>query len=260
MPAKEVDLGNIAGINSLYFGVMRLRTYENSANVRKKATGFYYTNDDDKDFLITNKHVVVDEMTFYHPTTIKTLLHSDKNDLKKNTEIEIQLYDDNGKRNWLEHKTVACDIAANPMDEVLANYPDTFAGTFSKVHLMLDQSQVLLGHDVIVLGYPLGEWYDAKNNLPTVRSGTLASAYPIYYDDNPYFLVEATLHEGTSGAPVLSKPGSSILLGGEMRPIYFPYLLGINSSTFDFPEGEQPSNYNAAYYASLIDDIVNNGA
>ena len=52
--------------------------------------------------------------------------------------------------------------------------------------------------------YPLGQYYDDVFNLQVVRNGTVASAYPMRFRGQPYFLIDARLHEGTSGSPVNS--------------------------------------------------------
>lgn len=135
---------------------------------------------------------------------------------------------------------------------------------------------MLIGHDVIVLGYPLG-WHDSIHNLPVIRSGVISSAFLVPFCGHPYFLIDARLHQGTSGAPVLSKPSLHMIslekqstTGWKYAPSHEfqqqgMYLLGILSTSFDFPEERRPLHMkeenkpldlNAVYYASIIDEMT----
>lgn len=91
-----------------------------------------------------------------------------------------------------------------------------------------------------------------------MRNGIISSAYPVPYRDNPYFLVDARLHPGTSGSPVTTKfkdtwptTRGTIERGGNAF-----YLLGINSSTFPLPPDQEPLGLNAVYFASMIDQMT----
>jgi hypothetical protein len=108
-----------------------------------------------------------------------------------------------------------------------------------------------IGEDILVMGYPKGCYYDNVFDLPVIRSGTLASAYPVPYQDKPHFLIDARLHEGTSGSPVMETlgPGKA---AGRLRFV----LLGVNSSTWPLPKGEEPLGLNAAVCASIIQTIT----
>ena len=65
-----------------------------------------------------------------------------------------------------------------------------------------------LNEDIFVLGYSL-DIFDKLHNLPNAIGGTLTSPYPIPWNGNPYFLVNALLDKGTSGSPVITKFKSS---------------------------------------------------
>jgi hypothetical protein len=75
------------------------------------------------------------------------------------------------------------------------------------------------------------------------------------YRGNPYFLVDARLHKGTSDSPVTTKFNDTWLTtAGTIEDSGFAfYLLGINSSTFPLPPNEEPLGLNAVYFASIID-------
>lgn len=54
-----------------------------------------------------------------------------------------------------------------------------------------------------MVGYPLG-FHDQTNNLPVYRRASIASAYGVNFGGLPYFLIDANLHPGTSGSPVVN--------------------------------------------------------
>ena len=84
-------------------------------------------------------------------------------------------------------------------------------------------------------GYPEGH-YDETNNLPLVRQGSMASFYGFRFKGRSYFEVDARLHRGTSGSPVVLKPTSIVhrlsepfaLLSGNVSA-----LLGVHSHSVD---------------------------
>jgi hypothetical protein len=114
---------------------------------------------------------------------------------------------------------------------------------------------IAAGDDVDIIGYPRG-FSDVLHNYPVMRTGAIASAYPVPFNGQPLFLVDARLHPGTSGSPVLTKPSSILRTqtgmlhpGGETT-----YFLGVNSGEFIFP-GES-SGLNAVWYASEVQVIT----
>ena len=107
------------------------------------------------------------------------------------------------------------------------------------------------------MGYPLGQYYDKENNLPVMRNGMVASVYPVPFRGNPYFLVDARLHKGTSGSPVLTKEKST-WIGANGDTVFGGasiYLLGVNSSTFPLPKDIEPLGLNAVIFASIVDHL-----
>src|SRR3989442_12382964 len=108
------------------------------------------------------------------------------------------------------------------------------------------------------MGYPLGQYYDDVFNLPVVRNGTVASAYPMRFRGQPYFLIDSRLHEGTSGSPVMTKSKRDwrkVEGGSEVDNFRF-YLLGVNSSTWQLSKDQEPLGLNTAVFASIVQDIT----
>ncbi len=95
-------------ISDLYTSVTIIYAYKGD-EYQGSATGFFFENID-KLFLVTNKHVVLDEKKSYKPDTFKLILHTDASNTKKNEEFIISLYK-NSKKVWLEHNNSNVDIA-----------------------------------------------------------------------------------------------------------------------------------------------------
>ncbi len=107
------------------------------------------------------------------------------------------------------------------------------------------------GDQVLIVGYPRG-FSDTLHNYPIVRTGAVASAYPIQFQGQPLFLVDARLHPGTSGSPVLASPGNMLRTssGNTLIGDYHIFFLGVNSGEFNF-SGES-SGLNAIWYGAEV--------
>lgn len=56
--------------------------------------------------------------------------------------------------------------------------------------------------DIVMIGYPNGLW-DAHNNMPIMRRGTVATHPKLDYEGRREFLIDAACFPGSSGSPVL---------------------------------------------------------
>jgi len=102
------------------------------------------------------------------------------------------------------------------------------------------------------------------------KASKVKSKPPIPYNNYPYFLVDARLHEGTSGSPVITagrtraykntdeeiKPKEKWGLTEEEKKLHeienHRYLLGINSRTFPFLENEKTPDLNAIFFSRIL--------
>jgi hypothetical protein len=167
------------------------------------ATGFFYREGSSR-YLVTNRHVIIDENDDYYPDSISILVHTSREDISEVREIEIALYDDKNEPIWFEHKNTDVDVIA-----ICIN--DYFSGgeviNYLSKHNIESQSEMKPFiedvENIYIAGYPLG-FYDMKNNLPIKRGCTIASQYDIPFEDDPYFLVDARIHQGISGSPVFT--------------------------------------------------------
>jgi hypothetical protein len=228
--------------------------------IMANASGFFYKHKE-KLYFITNRHVVVDDTKNFFPDILRLKLHTDKNDLTHHKRYSIPLYE-NGKQKWLEHPVwgETVDVVALPVE-----VPSIFYITpFSKEDLILEGKPGSvydsIGDDIIVVGYPCG-YHDSKNNIPLIRRASLASFYPLPYEGNMYFLIDACLHEGTSGSPVLLKPRPMHLLrrdkSGAHRTAFDnpkKYLIGIHQGEYD--KYNNSLNLHIVWFAELIQQII----
>lgn len=241
-----------------------------SGSTSSKATGFLFLYDN-KVYLITNRHVIKSEATNEEPAFeaeyIKLILHNNPTDVSSISIYTQNLHSpDSGKQLWLEHPILKkeLDLVAIPVfDE--ENTGEFLISAFSSDNFITKEDVVYVGEDVIIIGYPLG-LYDQHYNLPLFREGMIASFYPIPFNQEPIFYVDARLHRGMSGSPVILKPGrarSTIRAGTDTGTVGKIYLLGVNSRRDDRanrdPKIDEPLGLNAIIYGELIQEIVSGG-
>jgi len=235
------------------FGVCPLTFYRNGTRTDQEGTGFFFQNEG-TNFLVTSKHLLMDEVNGQRPDEVRFRVKTDRTDLTKAFDRSISL--SGGKTGWLRQiEPTSIDMVALELDstvvagcEIEYFTPDDFPPNDLLLHA---------GEDVLIAGYPLGH-YDEVNNFPLVRSGSIATLYGAQFKGRPYFEIEATLHPGTSGAPVLLKPTSTIHRTSQPFALMsspVSYLLGIHSEGLEVSEGES-FNVNRVWYASLIRDLT----
>lgn len=225
------------------------------------ATGFFYVKNDVL-YFVTNRHVVLDEAKGLKPDALRVRLHTDPKDLTKNVDRVIPLYL-GSKAAWHVHK----DYARTRVDVVVieVDTKTVTAGTVIKAlnrdNFIPERFLVTPGEDVMVIGFPRG-MSDSLHNLPLIRNALVSSAYGVPFQGSPMFLVDANLHPGMSGSPVMTKPknvwpdkdGNTNMLTG--APTYF---LGVFSATVGVRVSatqEETLGLGAVWYGELVEDII----
>lgn len=251
-------------ISDIVATVAQLRCLRSGSDVGS-GSGFFYEHGGNL-FLVTNRHVLVDEDDNYYPDKIKLQLHTTPTDIRQNAELQLSLYHGTTPR-WKEHAAgAAVDVVALPIDNRAEVEGRFFIRTFGSDNHIPQDVDIAIGEDVQVIGYPLG-FHDEVHNLPIVRNATIASVYPIPFRGHPFVLIDARLHSGTSGSPVLTKPtntirktnGSMAILTGTVT-----YLMGVHSASLDISNRDagrdEPLGLNIAWFASLIPEIISGTA
>ena len=233
--------------NPYFYSVTQLYTscegYAPKSSILTKATGFFYVHEA-RFYLITNRHVIIDEKNERYPDSVRLYVHLNKEKPEDIKYVTKRIYDEKRAPWWLEHKSNVkgniVDVIAIPIHDEIIDYAKSIA-YWSEKNLPRDGASYLNSFiNLSFLGYPLG-FYDEKNNLPVKRSGTPASVYGIPFDGRPRFLLDVISHPGASGSPVCLPIGD--LLDGD--------LVGILS-------GSHPKTGLAyVWYSFLIPEIIN---
>ncbi len=221
------------------------------------ATGFFYRVGDRR-FLVTNRHVVIDEKRGVFPDALRIRVHDDASNLTRNEDVRMPLYDANGHRLLLEHPNYGSDagVVALDLHGILASRH--IVNLIESKSFLPDDIVLGIGEDSIVLGYPLG-FYDDILDIPVLRSGMVATPYPAGFKGSPTFLIDARLHEGMSGGPVFTKPkidfqhknGSTSIMPGMPK-----FFLGIVSAAFPPNLADNPLGLSVVWFANLVEQIA----
>ncbi|MEA4912964.1 MAG: serine protease [Petrimonas sp.] len=257
------DTKNITPISGVNTNVVKIFMQNVTKTTLGTATGFFF-NENGHKYLITNRHVVLDENENFYPQLLTLNLHNSYTDYSSNNTISVNLYT-NGFPNWHEHpkyaKNYNIDVIAIEMNEKTLGPCDyslflhSIINFMSKDNFLQKETQISSFSDVIVVGYPLG-FHDEINNLPVYRKGTIASSYPVKFNQNPFFLIDANLHPGTSGSPVLSAPNNIYInSSGSFHSGTSFILLGIQSG--EYVINGVSLGLCVVWYPELIIEIIN---
>ena len=241
-------------IEPLLLAATQVSTFA-GAQVLTNASGFYFACDG-RLFLVTSRHVLLDEPSAHAPDRIEIEVHTDESDLTQSTGFSILLYH-NGKRVWREARTCCgedVDVAAIEIDRA-ALPASTVLHAFTPEHLRVSYDEVEVGAALLIVGVPLG-MKDTVHHLPVARQATIASSFGLRFQGRGYFLTDARTHRGMSGAPVVMRwPDPEADSGG------LPWkLLGVHSARLDMVPRDhiqdETLGLNCAWYASALEHDV----
>ena len=233
-------------IESLLLTTARVSTFFGTQALTV-ASGFFFQRDE-RLYLITNRHVLIDRPTGHLPDRIEIEVHTDTDNLTQATALSVWLYRE-GRAIWhqgsdaageIDVAAIALDRAAMPAAEVLR--------AFTPAHLQLRLQEVKVGTPLLVVGFPLG-FHDTLHHLPVVRQAVIASSFGLRFQGQGYFLTDARTHHGTSGAPVVMQDNSA--------EAELPWkLLGVHSARLDMVGSsrqiEESLGLNCAWYADIL--------
>ncbi len=208
-------------MNSLHFFSLvtaPVQVLNTAGDVLSKATIFFYKQDEQYIYLLTNWHVVTGRSplapmfskTGAVPTRLRLFLHENVSEnaisLSRKFPMDVTINDDTGNApEWLEHPihkfNVDVAVIKIPKDNeftekakynCLANYDfhkDFFPSAMN---------------DVFVVGYPWG-LTGGDRVLPLYKRGSVASEPIVPYSNLPRFLIDCRTSEGMSGSPVICR-------------------------------------------------------
>ena len=214
------------------------------------ASGFFFERNK-RLFLVTSRHVVIDEPSNHFPDRIEIELHTDPNNLSRSTGFSIPLYRD-GISIWRQGQDTAggIDVAVIEIDR--AALPTTcLYRAFTPENLLDPGNQVEVGTSLLVVGFPLG-FHDTLHHMPVVRQAVIASSYGLRFQGKRYFLTDARTHRGTSGAPVVVRWPTQGPAGNDLPWM----LLGVHSARLDVGTRDlvldEALGLNCAWYADIL--------
>ena len=218
--------------------------------LQTNASGFFFERDDTL-YLVTSRHVVIDAASKHLPDRIEIELHLDGVDLTRSTGFSIPLYAD-GKSLWRQGRDSGgdVDIAVLELDRDKLP-PGIELRAFTPAQLAGPDDEIGVGASLLVSGFPLG-FHDGLHHLPVVRQAIVASSYGIRFQGQGFFLTDARMHRGASGAPVVMRdPAPSPRNPG------LPWLLlGVHSARLDMGDRDQVLDeslgLNCAWYADIL--------
>ncbi len=189
-------------IESLLVTVTRVSTMFGDQPLTS-ATGFFFERAG-RLFFITCRHVVLDEATEHRPDRLEIVFHVDAKNLTQVKQMSVPLYRD-GQPLWRQ------GVDSGGMVDVAAVEirPARFCririlSAFTPAHLVTELDHIEVGTPVLIVGFPLG-FHDNLHHLPVARHAVVASAFGIRFQGQGYFLTDAMMHRGTSGAPVVAR-------------------------------------------------------
>ena len=236
-------------IESLLLAVTRVSTMSGEKPLTG-ATGFFFERDG-RLFLVTSRHVVIDEASDHRPDRLTIELHVDRQNIANVIQWSIPLYDGNqalwrqGVDSGGSVDVVAVEIHRQALPETVLLAP------FTPAHLVAELDQVEVGTAVLIVGFPLG-FHDNLHHLPVARHAGIASAFGIRFQGQGYFLTDARMHRGTSGAPVVARITTDRSGRGDLAWT----LLGVHSARMDVAnrdiDEDERLNLNCAWYADVL--------
>jgi hypothetical protein len=236
-------------IDTLLLAVTRVSTFADKDSLTS-ASGFFFARGQ-RLFLVTSRHVVIDEPTKHFPDRLEIELHTNAVDMGKSTGFSIPLYR-NAKSVWRQGKDSAGEIDVAVVEIDRSALPRTAVyRAFSPQHLASPSARIEIGSSLLIVGFPLG-FHDRLHHLPVARQTIVASAFGLRFQGEGYFLTDARTHRGSSGAPVVMKmEGNNPALGD------LPWtLLGIHAARLDVGPRDQKEDealgLNCAWYADIL--------
>lgn len=241
-----VSGGGLA-IEPLLLTAARVDTFEGQ-RLLTNASGFFFERDA-RLFLVTSRHVMIDEPSKHFPDRIEIELHIAAGNMAMSTGFSMPLYHD-GKSVWRQGSDTGGEIDVAVLEIEREALPKTAVlRAFKPEHLHDPREPVELGASLLVVGFPLG-FHDALHHLPVVRHAVNASPFGLRFQGKGYFLTDARTHRGTSGAPVVMRRRGAQT--GDLPWL----LLGVHSSRMDVGtrdlNQDEALGLNCAWYADIL--------
>ena len=236
-------------VESLLLSVTRVSTFSGEQPLTN-ATGFFFEREDGL-FLVTSRHVVLDEASGHRPDRLEIELHVDPANVAVTTQFSIPLYRGTEPA-WRETIDPGGTVDVTALQLERAALPEKLLlQPFTGNHLVEQLDEIEVGTRVLIVGFPLG-FHDTWHHLPVVRQAIIASAFGLRFQGQGYFLTDARMHRGTSGAPVVARQAGQLSGRGDLPWM----LLGVHAARMDVSNRDigqdERLNLNCSWYADVI--------
>ena len=236
-------------IESLLLAITRVSTMSGEKPLTS-ATGFFFQRDD-RLYLVTSRHVVMDEVSNHQPDRLEIELHVDPKNIGAVIQWSIPLYGGNQPL-WRQGVDSGGTVDIVAVEIHRTALPETILlSAFSPAHLVAELDQIEVGNPVLIVGFPLG-FHDNLHHLAVARQAVIASAFGIRFQGQGYFMTDARMHRGTSGAPVVARVTAQRSGRGDLAWM----LLGVHSARMDVANRDlnqdESLDLNCAWYADVL--------
>ena len=232
-------------LDPLLLATTRISTFAGTIGLTV-ATGFFFQRDE-RLYLVSSRHVFIDEPSGHRPDRLEIELHPDADNLADSIGLSVLLYRQ-GLADWRQGRDDGSEIDVAVLELDPAALPPAVAlAAFSPAHLPGEADTVALGEPVLIPGFPLG-FHDGLHHMPVARRGSVASPYGWRFQGKGCFLTDARTHRGISGAPVVVRAPERGAL---------PWMLaGIHASRLDMGDRDRVADeslgLNAAWYPDIL--------
>ena len=236
-------------IDTVLLATARVGTFDLQKSLTN-ASGFFFQRDE-RLFLVTSRHVMIDEPSKHFPARIEIEMHIDPDNMAKSIGFSMPLYRD-GKSLWRQGQDTSGEIDVAVIEiERTALPPTAVFRAFTPDHLLGANEAVEIGASLLVIGFPLG-FHDTLHHMPVARHAVIASSFGLRFQGQGYFLTDARTHRGTSGAPVVMRDANTMSNGDNL-----PWkLLGVHSARLDVGSRDlkldEALGLNCAWYADIL--------
>jgi Trypsin-like peptidase domain len=236
-------------IEPLLLTATQISTFDGN-RLLTKASGFFFARAE-RLYLVTSRHVLIDEPSEHRPDRIEIELHLDATNLTRSTGFSVLLYRE-GRGIWRQGTDSGGQIDVAVIELERDALPAAVSlRAFTPAHLQASLDDIEVGTALLIVGFPLG-FHDTVHHLPVVRQAAIASSFGLRFQGQGYFLTDARTHRGTSGAPVVMRAAPAGRSQGEL-----PWkLLGVHAARMDMQTRDQQQDeslgLNCAWYADIL--------
>jgi Domain of unknown function (DUF4303)/Trypsin-like peptidase domain len=177
------------------FTTARIAVLDGSGKVVATGTGYYFSSGN-KDYLVTNKHVIEGALGISIP------VHRATRERPQYVMLGDHFTHSVPMTGWYFHPDPQIDVCCIPVD-TLFNGIDAHEYFYLPIHATAIVDQELPASiGVAMIGYPNGMW-DEANGLPIIRMGTTASHPSVRFNNKSEVVLDLACFPGSSGSPVM---------------------------------------------------------